>query len=167
MAKNPVEYAEVELGVHSTWTDATARLDALQQALQTEHEAAQAIKQTKDKLADREREIVTQTRGGFHELSDTAWKTKLKELVHDDPASKELRDSLRSHEASHDQAGADVRYHTQGVQLYTARITELGGLLNFYAASRIGATKVELSESTSASLDRLAASLVALENNHS
>lgn len=136
MPANAVTYAEDELQVHTVWEQAQSRMQDLHQALKASAEIVTAIRDTKDKLADREREIVTTTRGAFHELSETAWSKKLKELVHDDPTSKDLRDLLRGHEAAHDEAEADVKYHTQGVQLYQARMIELGGLLNFYAATK-------------------------------
>lgn len=119
------------------WDDARTAMDNLHDALERETNATKQIRQLRDQINDREHQIVTGSRPAFIELSETAWNKKAKELFHDDPNLKELRQKIRDEEAKHDQAQADVKYCTTDCQMFASRMDELSGLLNFYAASKL------------------------------
>lgn len=136
MAQNPVQYAEGVLGVHAVYADSLDRLDSYEVAVQAGVDARHRVKARKDALDQRELEVIADRRSERHEMSATAFKTALKEWLAADEQYQRLLDELHEAEFDRDQADADARIHEHGVRVHTARMEELAGLLNFYAAAK-------------------------------
>ncbi len=139
MAKaNPVEYAEETLGVHAVYEEAVERL--------AKHEAAKTayltslggIRYAEQQIESREAEIVSEQRGEHPDMGIQEFKLHVKTVGAGDDRMQELSSALTEEKANRDESEQDMRHHELGVRALTARMQELGGLLDFYAAAKSG-----------------------------
>lgn len=141
---NPVDYAEQSLGVHKVYDEAATRLNE-HAHLTDEIKALNAkIRQVKESITDRESLIVAQEGGNIAGLSKTAAKEHMKAAFDADDEINRLRGLLADAEAERADADATLRHHALGVQMLTARMQELGGLLEFYAAAKRNTTSPQV-----------------------
>ena len=136
MAADPVAYAEKTLGVHEPWEEAQLRVTQHDQALEVFNSCKAHLRDIHERMADREQQVLADGRAKYQELSATAFGPVAKGLLQNDPELKELRAEERSLQFQQDEAEASVKHHALGLQVLAARMTALGGLLNFYAAAK-------------------------------
>lgn len=135
--RNPVAYAEQDLGVHAVHTNA--------ETLNTELEAAQAVlagftgrfRQLREDIADREAQVTVIERGANAEMSATAFEPHLRVAKQTDPELVALRRSLIETQDAEDVQEKAVVAIQRRLDVAVARMTELGGLLQFYAAVKL------------------------------
>jgi hypothetical protein len=133
---NPVDYAEQTLGVHTVYEEAQKRLDLHGQLTGQIAALNAAIRADKDNLAARESTLVAEHGAHTAGMSKTAAKEYMKAIIESDPEVERIRDRLAEHESDRAVMDADLRHHAAGLQMLTARMHELGGLLEFYAAAK-------------------------------
>lgn len=138
--KNPVQYAEEDLGVHEVWEQAQQRLDQHHQCKTTYLLSLRQIRELKERMRTREMEIVSDERGKFPDMKQTPFRDHIKGAFEDDADLSTLRAGLAVLESERDQSKADMDHHALGVHATTARMSELAGLLNFYSAAKAAAT---------------------------
>lgn len=141
VAKNPVEYAEQVLGVHSVHNDAANALGDLERALQDRVRLHAEIRQWKSRITDREMDVAATVRAADPEASLAAYERSLKIALHDDTQMKALRDNLDDAQNRLDVAEAAVEYNKTTARVQSARMVELGGLLEFYAVTKRASNK--------------------------
>lgn len=134
---NPVTYAEDTLGVHDVWTDAQRRLEQHAAAVAERAALTTAIRRLKVRITDREAELTSDLTAVHADVKTVTERNKLvKEGIQKDPQVQDMKSELDDLEATRDMVSADIARHEQGCHVLAARMTELGGLLNFYAAAR-------------------------------
>lgn len=133
---NAVEYAERTLDVHGAYADALSKLVDYNAASAIIDSCNVEIRKVKERLADRERVIIDEERGKHYDMGATAFKAHVKEVVADDTEVDALRNELADEESKRDSAHSDARTAELGLSLHVARMNELAGLLNFYAAAK-------------------------------
>lgn len=137
---NPVQYAEDHLGVHEVWKEAERRLIVHSDLTDQIKELNRRIRDAKDNLADREASIVADNGAAIVGMSKTAAKEHMKVVIDADPEIQRIRDQIATADAERAEADADLRHHDLGLKVLTARMQELGGLLEFYAAAKRNTT---------------------------
>lgn len=129
-----ITYAEGTLGVHDVYQEAKAALADLRHAQTALVEHLNSKRIVAEQLADREYELVSEERAKYHEMSATAFEPHMRKVKHEDPEMKRLRGDLSKIQYEIDTTEAAVREHEFTCKVKQARMEELGGLLNFYAA---------------------------------
>lgn len=140
MAKNAVQYAEDDLGVHEVWDEAQRRLNQHEDAKNIYLTAMRQVRELKEQMRTREMEIVSDERGTNPDMKVTAFREHVKVCFENDADLTDYRSTLAMLESDKDRAKADMDHHALGVQATTARMSELAGLLNFYSAAKAAAT---------------------------
>lgn len=133
---DPVSYAEHTLKVHEIYDESRSALEDLEHAHAAVTTHAAAIRDVQEQIAVREAVVISEQRAAHADLSDTAFQREVKNFLAMDEDLQRHRGDLRSAQRSHDEAKDGVRQHEQRLRIATARMEELGGLLNFYGASK-------------------------------
>lgn len=137
---NPVHYAEDYLGVHEVWEEAEHRLLDHRRLTEDIKELNRRIRGAKENLADRESVLVADHGADLVGLSKTAAKEHMKAVIDADAEAQRIRDQIATAEAERQEADLDLRHQEVGLKVLTARMQELDGLLEFYAASKRNTT---------------------------
>ena len=135
--KNPVEYAEVELGVHEVWEQASHRLEQHEDAKDLYLTSLRQVRNIKADIRSAEMDLASDERGKFPEMKVTPFRDHMKAAYESDERLSSLRADLAAAESSRDEAKADMDHHSLGVHAMTARMHELAGLLQFYSAAKL------------------------------
>lgn len=126
------DYATNTLGVDAVYAETREHYEALG----TAHERVRTVRAERrtlaEEMAQRESQIVAEKRPDY--ASDTAFKTALSGLLHDDQTHAKMRQHDRQLQADLETAEHAVREAEFGIRMGAARMTELGGLLTFYGA---------------------------------
>lgn len=130
---NPVEYAEKVLGVHLPWDEAQQRLEQHALAQDRMTMLRSNLRGLKNDLEAHKIELLNQGAAMWPNDSVTARREKTKSLIASDGEHTRLEEAITECQFDLESAEADVRHHELGLHVLTARMTELGGLLNFYA----------------------------------
>jgi hypothetical protein len=136
MPPNAVQYAEDVLEVHKVWQQAQERFDQYTSALGDRAKLQSDLRKIRASLSDREAILIQEGRIKYAELSATAFDKVYRTLVHDDSDHRELREHERERQCDLDLVEADISAHEYQLKLFTSRMNELGGLLEFYAAAK-------------------------------
>ena len=137
--KTPVEYAEVDLKVHETFHDAWQVNEAHSAAVMRRVTQMQKLRECRDDIEYREHEIVTDLRGKYMDASEAALTRAVKLAFKDDTHLQSLSRMERVMQGEIDGTDAEIDSLKSTLKLLTARLSELGGLLNFYAAAKAAA----------------------------
>lgn len=137
--KDPVTYAEVDLKVHDTFHDAWEVNEAHSAAVVRRVGHLTKLREVRDDIEHREHEIVTELRGKYMDASEAALSRTIKLAFKDDPHLQSLVRMERVIQGEVDGTDAEIDSLKSTLKLLTARLTELGGLLNFYAAAKSAA----------------------------
>lgn len=141
MADSPeqrtINYAEQILHVHDVHTDATTALDELKVAQAAVVEYADQRRRIGERLTDREMELASAERAKHYEQSQAWFERHMKEVLQADPAMRALRVESLDAQAQHDLAEQGVRECEFRIRICTARMEELGGLLQFYGTAKL------------------------------
>jgi hypothetical protein len=139
--ESPVAYAENTLGVHQVWSAAEQTLADLATAQTAAVNTAAAKRVITEQIADRELEVTNDERSKYTDLSQTAFEKHLRGALQADPQMKELRKNLMEAQRHHDAAEANITQMEYTLRTQVARMEELSGLLNFYAAAKQATNK--------------------------
>lgn len=131
---NPVKYAEDELGVHDVQTRAERALKDFGEWSIAEADHAARVRDCKDDVDDHQAVATAEQRGKHADLSNADFDRSLRRFLATDVGLAELRSKLRKAQHDHDEATAERRHAEHTIEALAARMIELGGLLNFYAA---------------------------------
>lgn len=131
---NPVEYAERTLKVHGVYEQAENLLVELDYAHENHVRALSALRAAREGLADRQAAVTITERATHADLSQTAFEANLKLVLQTDPETRGARFDLSNAQATVDQTESQVRRLERHLDVASARLIELGGLLTFFAA---------------------------------
>lgn len=134
--KDPVHYAEDDLGVHNIYDEARAHFDDHSYYTKQVESLNLQIRDIKTQIEDREREVVSDERAKQLDLSKTAFGEHLKEVLKADESLRAMRGDLSALEAERSNCELNLKNLSLGIQLRSARMEELGGLLYFYAVCK-------------------------------
>lgn len=134
---NPVRYAEETLDVHGPWTEAQERLAQHSDASVVATKAKGDIRTFRMQLKDRAAVIAADapSQSGYPS-GVQARREFIKLLISVDTETESLEDRIAECQATLEDAQADLKHHELGLHVLTARMTELGGLLQFYAVAK-------------------------------
>jgi hypothetical protein len=136
-ASNPVAYAEDTLGVHEILAGVIATREKLdKEILTTWANARDAKRKAESDLEDREMELVIAERGKHPEMSETAFRGHLKEVLFKDDGWRRIREHIRRLADDIDGAEVDRKLAERDIEIGCARMIELGGYLNYLAAAK-------------------------------
>lgn len=130
---NPVTYAEKTLDAHGVYERAQRALAAMDAAHEDANAASAELRVLEEAIADREADLVIECRVKHPDLKTTDFAREVKAMAQADEKMRLHRDALRSAKSKHDDALRRIAVERRRVEIETARMTELGGLLNFYA----------------------------------
>lgn len=141
MPKNPVAYAEDDLGVHAILEgvlEARRKLD--EEILSLLAEARDQKRKAEQDLGDRETEVLIDERSRHPEMSATALKDHMRVALYKDKEWKRLRDLVRTLTDQIDGAEVDRRLADRDIEIGCARMIQLGGYLNYLAIAKQAST---------------------------
>lgn len=133
MAAKALTYAEEYLEVHKIFEEANAAQEASIKAHANLNKARVWRRDTTEAIADREVAVWSELRKQNPEMSATALDVKVKFERRVDTSLKEMRHQLSVQQAHEDTSEAEVRHAENRIKIATARMTELGGYLNYLA----------------------------------
>lgn len=134
---DPVTYAEDTLGVHRVYEEAERRYNEHAMASDALDRTSDEIRSVRAEIEASEIELVSDLRAKHNDLSKTAFGELLKERIKEDADLRVLRTQLAHLEGVRAEYERQVKHHQLGIHLATARMEELGGLLEFYAACKL------------------------------
>lgn len=139
MSSNPVEYAEETLGVHSVYEEAERRYQLHAEASDALDRTSDEIRSVRASIEASEIELISDLRGSEEAkgMSKTAFGDYLKEKLKEDADLRVWRIRLADLEGVRAEFERALKHHQLGIHLATARMEELGGLLEFYAAVKL------------------------------
>jgi uncharacterized coiled-coil DUF342 family protein len=141
---NPVEYAERVLEVHDIFVSTEQVLDEHARALDAMTSANRRIRDLEEdlRLAEIDTGIAAERAADAREWKGIGQRSKfVKDFITSYPEVVNLRGEIESAKNRRDEAEADVRHLALVIGARTARMNELGGLLNFYAAAKLVSQK--------------------------
>lgn len=134
MARNPVAYAESKLGVHDVFGEVQQALDAFDGARRNLASRTGELRALRDNLTDLEATIASEERGANPDMSAAAFDRHLKARLHVHADHQRARSAVAAAHDELDRAEALEKIAEKRVDVLVARLHELAGLLNFYAA---------------------------------
>lgn len=143
---NPVQYAEQVLAVHVPWEEAQRHLDLHADASEHVDLTRREIRAVKANIEDRKAEVTAEapsTRGYPEGVQARRDFTKL--LLASDDKLTSMEKHLDNLHSMLDDYQSAVKHHELALYAVTARMNELGGLLQFYSVAKAAETKVALS----------------------
>lgn len=148
---NPVQYAEQVLDVHGPWVEAQDRLKLHAEASESVDQFKREMRARKRLIDDRKLELASAAplMPGWPDKGVTAQRDFIKQVVADDDKLRELEASVAECQSAIEEAQSQVRHHELGIGFLTARLTELGGLLHFYAEAKAAETQTSVHKSIS------------------
>lgn len=136
-----MRYAEETLDVHGPWQEAQRRLDSHASASERVTQNKAQIRGLKQTIEDRRRDIAAEAPSAAGYPSGVqARRDFVKLLVESDGAVSAAEDMIAVCQSVLEDAQAELRHHELGLSVLTARMTELGGLLHFYAEAKSAQT---------------------------
>lgn len=141
MAGNPVDYAEMTLGVHSVYETAQQAADEYERA--SERLAAYRItkSEAEQNLVDIEADLLRDVWTNHPDTSQAARDRLLKAALSESEEARALRKQIAdSTEMISMEEGRRTAARIRA-EIYTARMNELGGYLHYLAEAKRAATK--------------------------
>jgi len=133
---NYVKYAEDILGVHVPHSEAMALLPEHGRLTHEKAEAQASIRTMKMRIEDRTAELQIEETANNPSMSATALKEHMRVAAVTDPTLTAFRDELAELEGKRDALAGELQHVEMELRTHSARMVELGGLLNFYAANK-------------------------------
>lgn len=135
---NPVEYAERTLGVHVPWQQARSLLEAHEHKSRELVQVKSNIRFTKAAIADRTMEVRTEApaHAEFPVKGVQEREKFVKLLCFVDDTIRAGNDELEELLSEQDSVEASLKHIEVSLNVLTARMNELSGLLDFYAAAK-------------------------------
>lgn len=142
MANKAIQYAEETLGVHEIFVLAKEHRDKLDTLFTHLAEKEDQRRKIDDRIADRDMQIVSEERSKHVDVSQAALDRLVKESVRVDPEHTALRVAQRDLTDDIEGLRYDVRIVERDITISTARMTELGGYLQYLAACKVEALRL-------------------------
>lgn len=136
-ARKALDYAENGLKVHEVYNEAIELLERQRESLSKQLKARDAKREVETQIADREMELTLDEAGKHESMSVAAMERHMKAVLHNDLLLGQLRAKLREVGSELDLAESSLKFIDSSIKVITARITELGGYLNYLAAARV------------------------------
>lgn len=129
-----LSYAEDTLGVHTVFEETVTekeQLDKLLTDLATKRDSRRDIEL---KMTDREMEVTIEERSNHPDMAVTRWDKHIKERFRDDDDLRALREQKFAVDSEIEGLEFDRQVTETTIKIGIARMTELGGYLNYLAA---------------------------------
>lgn len=136
---NPVKYAEETLDVHGPWREAQALLTEQENLSSQIVSIRHAIRGSEDTLREREFDLLNDALV-TSQSSATARKEAHKQITATDFQCTEARTIISTYKNSLEESEARLHFIERKLHVLTARMNELGGLLQFYAAAKLASS---------------------------
>lgn len=133
-AAKALAYAENELKVHTVYQEALEARGKLDKTLTDLGEVRDKKRDVEARLSDAELEIASDERGKHPDMSQAQMDKHLKVALHNSTEVRELREQLIQVVNDADGLEFDKAMHETDIKIAVARLTELGGYLNYLAA---------------------------------
>lgn len=134
MTNKALVYAEDNLGVHTVLQTAEQARAALDNVYTELSKAGDSKRDLHDRITDLEWLIASEERGKHPDMSAAAMEKHLKVAYSKNDDHRELRDQLRKATGDVEGLEYDARILEYDIKIAVARMTELGGYLNYLAA---------------------------------
>jgi hypothetical protein len=129
-----LDYAEGTLGVHSVFEETVTEKDKLDKLLTDLSEARDRRRDIELKVSDREMEVTSEERSKHPDMPVTRWDKHIKESFRDDDELRALREQRFNVDSEIEGLDFDRQIAETTIKIGIARMTELGGYLNYLAA---------------------------------
>lgn len=151
MANPAVAYAEDTLGVHEILEGVIAAREKLdKEILTTWANTRDAKRKAESDLEDREMTVIIEERGKNPDISETAFRGHLKEVLFKDSEWRRIRDHIRSLADDIDGAEVDRKLAERDIEIGCARMVQLGGYFNYLASAKNASIANKTSEANKA-----------------
>lgn len=141
MGSEARKYAEDVLGVHSVFEETVSEASQLDEELTRLDKAQDDKRKLEDEYADREVELVSEMRGIHPNMTDTRFKTEWKGWERQDAELSRIRRELNIVKSVIQGSEIEIELYRTRIRIGCARMTELGGYLNYLAGVMIQAEK--------------------------
>jgi len=133
-ARKALNYAEKDLGVHAVYGAVLDLRDQLDASLTRLAEHKDTKRDLESAISDVEMDTTLEEAGAHPGMSVAAMERHLKQVLHKNPVLDDLRIKHSAVVAQIESVEYDVRVIETSIRIEVARLTELGGLLNYLAA---------------------------------
>lgn len=147
------DYA-LSLGVNSTYDEAVAFRNELERVQQTLHELRGRKRDLEHFRSDVEMEVIEETRRTHPDWSVAEFDRQIKVVFSNESRLREVRDDLLALEGDIDLANYQITLIKADIDIRVARLTELGGLLQYMAVLK-GTSEAKRSQATPSEADIL------------
>jgi hypothetical protein len=127
-------YAETKLGVHQVYEKAKELADKLDDELTRLDKAQDDRRKLEDDYADREVELTNEKRGIHPNMTDTRFKSEWRGWERSDEKLRTIRRELNIAKSVIQGCEIEIEMYRIRIKIEAARMTELGGYLNYLAA---------------------------------
>lgn len=135
-ALKAIKYAEETLGVHHVYHQAMQCKGDLEQCLDKLAEARSAKRDLEFRLQDKEMLLAVEERAKHPDMAVTRMEAHLKEVKSNDDDVREYRELIMGQTSLIEALEHDKLLYENEIRISVARLTELGGYLNYLAAVR-------------------------------
>lgn len=140
MTSRAIRYAEEKLGVHEIYEHAKSQQEALVATVGKIASLRKDRRNTEDAIADREMEITAEVVASLADASQAAKEREIKMSCAMDVDLKKARKQVITMTNSIEQEESIRSILESDIRITVARLSELGGYLNFLAAIRAQGT---------------------------
>lgn len=140
MAGDPISYAENNLGVHDVFALAKAAITRLQAAQDERSKLRSRRRSVEDEMSNVEMRIISDERAKHPDTSQASLSQHIKTVLRQDGEMEELRLQLNEVDSAIDDQDTTIKVAQADIQVYSARMTELGGYLSYLAAAKTAKT---------------------------
>jgi len=133
-ALKALQYAEENLGVNKVFEELTGYLNDLDVSTSDLDKALDAKRELEEEYADAEVDLVNEKRGLHPEMSDTKFRQELKIWERENDRTNTLRIQLNAVKSEIQGLEFDQAVLKARITVGSARLTELGGYLNYLTA---------------------------------
>lgn len=148
MSSDARKYAEDVLRVHTVYETTQLAAESLDDELTRLDKAQDDKRKLEDEYADREIELISEMRGLHPNMSDTRFKSEFRGWERMDPELKRIRSELNIVKSVIQGVEIDVEMYRTRIKIGCARMTELGGYLNYLAGVMTQAEKTNKTDRT-------------------
>ena len=134
MSAKALAYAEQTLKVHEVFEETTAQLSTLDVLTTDLDKALDRKRELAEKYEDRYVQLLGEKRGTHPEMSDTGFKTRLREWEREDPELAIARNDQMAVASEIQGLEFDIDMCKVRLRVGSARMEELGGYLHYLAA---------------------------------
>jgi chromosome segregation ATPase len=135
--KKAIDYAEKTLGVHQVYEGCQAARNRLDETLTLLSESRDRRRELEFLVQDAEMEVASDEWSKHPEMAVGRMEKHLKIAIQSNDRCRELREQIAKLQGDIDGYEADVKVAETDVRIAVARLTELGGYLQYLAAIKL------------------------------